>query len=102
MIYEAKEESRYPRAQNGLFFGFLDEQVLEALNESNQWKDRTSAIEAIDSKFNQILLLTDKKMDFLPYSTQFLGYMIQHIPDINFKISLTSVKIISKKIIDIS
>ena len=30
---------------NGLVFGFLDEDVVEALNENNQWKDRTNAME---------------------------------------------------------
>jgi hypothetical protein len=38
IITEAKEESRYPKGQNGLYFGFLDEKVIEALNENNQWK----------------------------------------------------------------
>ena len=40
--------------------------------------------------------MSDKKMDFMPYATAFLGFMIQYIPDINFKISLTAIKIISK------
>ncbi len=35
MISEAKEESRYPRAQNGLYFGFLEESLIDALNENN-------------------------------------------------------------------
>ena len=38
IITEAKEESRYPKGQNGLYFGFLDESLIEALNENNQWK----------------------------------------------------------------
>lgn len=38
IIYEAKEESRYPKAPNGLYFGFLDESFIDALNENNQWK----------------------------------------------------------------
>jgi hypothetical protein len=38
IIKEAKEESRYPRAQNGLYFGFLDETLIDNLNENNQWK----------------------------------------------------------------
>ena len=38
ILYEAKEETRYPKAQNGLIFGFLEEDVIEALNENNQWK----------------------------------------------------------------
>ena len=40
IIIEAKEESRYPKAPNGLYFGFLDEGLIEALNENNQWKVR--------------------------------------------------------------
>ena len=35
IIYEAKEESRYPKAQNGLYFGILEEKIIEALNENN-------------------------------------------------------------------
>jgi hypothetical protein len=38
IITEAKEESRYPKGQNGLYFGFLEEKLIEALNENNQWK----------------------------------------------------------------
>jgi len=41
-------------------------------------------------------LSTEKKVEFMPYATNFLGFMIQYIPDINFKISLSSIKIISK------
>ena len=36
--------------QNGLVFGFLDEDVVEALNENNQWKDRTNAMEQIEAQ----------------------------------------------------
>lgn len=107
IIYQAKEESRYPRAQNNLYFGILEENLIEALNENNQWKvnfqilnlkDRTNAIEAIESRINTILM-SDKKMDFMPYATPFLGFMIQQIPDINFKISLSSIKIISNRLL---
>ena len=38
IIKEAKEESRYPRGPNGLYFGFLEERLIDALNENNQWK----------------------------------------------------------------
>lgn len=43
-----------------------------------------------------MILLSDKKVDFIPYATAFLGFMIQYIPDINFKISLSTIKIICK------
>jgi hypothetical protein len=35
MIKDAKEESRYPRGPNGLYFGFLEEGLIDALNENN-------------------------------------------------------------------
>ena len=38
IIKEGKDESRYPRGPNGLYFGFLEEGLIEALNENNQWK----------------------------------------------------------------
>ena len=35
---DAKHDSRYPRGQNGLLFAFLRDELIEALNEKNQWK----------------------------------------------------------------
>jgi hypothetical protein len=35
ILKEAKEESRYPRGPNGLYFGFLEENLINALNENN-------------------------------------------------------------------
>lgn len=58
-------------------------------------QERTNAIESIETKLN-MLLMNDKKVEFLPYATQFLAFMIEFITDINFKISITSIKIISK------
>lgn len=37
-------------ASNGLVFGFLEEDLVDALNENNQWKDRTNAMEKIESQ----------------------------------------------------
>lgn len=51
-------------------------------------------MEAIESKIN-VVVMSDKKMDFMPYATAFLGFIMQYISDINFKISLTAIKIIS-------
>ena len=36
---------------NDLVFGFLEEDLVEGLNENNQWKDRTNAMEAIETLF---------------------------------------------------
>ena len=37
-------------------------------------------------------------MDFMPYATPFLGFILQFIKDINFKICLTAIQITSKQI----
>ena len=37
--------------RNDLVFGFLEEEIVEALNENNQWKDRTNAMEKIEQLF---------------------------------------------------
>ena len=40
-------------------------------------------------------------MDFIPYATAFLGFIMQFIKDINFKICLTAIQITSKSILHI-
>jgi len=78
-----------------LFFGFLNEALLEDLNENNSWKERSNAIEAMESKLNATLQ-NEKKVDFLPYATNFIGFISTMIQDINFKIALTVIKMIAK------
>jgi len=51
-------------------------------------------MEVIESKINDTLY-SDKKRDFAPHATAFLGFLYQLIPDINFKISLAAIKIIT-------
>ena len=48
---------------------------------------------------NKVLAVTEKKMQFMPYATPFLGFMIQYIKDINFKISLTAINVTSKLLV---
>ena len=43
--------------------------------------------------------MTDKKIDFLPFSTAFLGFIVQYIKDINFKISITAINMTSKMLV---
>ena len=38
VIQEAKHEFIYPRAQNGLLFAFLRDELVDSLDEKNQWK----------------------------------------------------------------
>lgn len=44
---------------------------------------------------------SEKKVDFLPYATQFLGFIIssKFIPDINFKVNQSALRIIPKLIL---
>ena len=50
-------------------------------------------------QLNSILAQSDKKMAFMPYATAFLGFIISHIKDINFKISLTAINISNKLLV---
>ena len=38
-------------------------------------------------------------MEFLPFSTAFLGFIVQYIKDVNFKISITAINITSKMLV---
>lgn len=62
----------------------------------NQWKDRTTAMETIQGLFEKLLL---NKNEFKAFegeqATEFLGFILRFIPDINFKISIAAIKIVS-------
>jgi hypothetical protein len=53
----------------------LDETLIDALADTNQWKERTDAAEAIESKLNTILS-NERKTEFMPYATHFLGFIV--------------------------
>ena len=96
-VEEVKQEPKHPRYSNGLLFSFLkDEQVEMLTNENNEWQERTNVIETIEAELNQVLATSDRKLVFLPYATPFIGFILQFIKDINFKISLTAIQITSK------
>lgn len=62
----------------------------------NQWKDRTTAMESIQSQFEKLLLnKNDLKQFEGEHATEFLGFILKFIPDINFKISIAAIKIVS-------
>lgn len=97
---EVKPEPKYPRFSNGLLFSFLKDHLVETLSDENkQWQERAQAAETIESELNIVLATSDKKMDFLPYATNFIGYIMQFIKDINFKICLTAIQITSKLLV---
>jgi hypothetical protein len=66
------------------------------LSEQEQFIERTIAIESIELELNKVLATTERKIAFMPYATPFLGFIIQFIKDINFKISLTAINITNK------
>ena len=99
-VEEVKQEPKHPRYSNGLLFSFLkDEQVEMLTNENNEWQERTTVIETIEAELNQVLATSDRKLVFLPYATPFIGFILQFIKDINFKISLTAIQITSKLLV---
>jgi hypothetical protein len=70
----------------------LNDETVETLSsEDNQWQKRANSIDQIETELDKVLNSSSKKVDFLPYSTPFLGYIIGFIQDINFKISLTAI-----------
>ena len=52
-------------------------------------------MEAIESSLYGVLV-TERKVDFLPYANHFLGFIVPYVSDINFQVSLTSLKILAK------
>lgn len=76
-------------------FGFLPEHLLEALHENNQWKDRTNAMEAVETLVEGLLQSSQKKSFSSENATEFLSFIQTLIPDINFKISLAAIKLCS-------
>jgi hypothetical protein len=79
-----------------LLFGFLSPDVVQGLNEMNQWKDRTTTMETLQSQFEQLLLDRDRLREFEGEdATAFLEFIYKFISDINFKISISAIKIVS-------
>jgi len=78
-------------------FGFLDPALVKALNENNFWSERTKAMEQIESLVGKISIGNGGK-DFeisADDANDFLLFVVSLIPDINFKISLASIKLVT-------
>lgn len=81
---------------NGLAFGFIEGAIVDQLSENNQWKERTSAMERVEDRFVKLLNEGRAKQSMSESNaTSFLAYIYKFIPDINFKISLSSINIVS-------
>ena len=55
-------------------FGFLSTDTIEALNENNQWKDRTAAMEKIESLLAQQLSSDSESFDE-ENATEFMAFI---------------------------
>ncbi len=78
-------------------FGFLDPHLVKALNENNFWSERTKAMEQIEALVGYISIGNAGK-DFeitADDASDFLQLIVLLIPDINFKISLASIKLVT-------
>jgi two-component sensor histidine kinase len=73
-------------------WSFLPIEIADKLNESSDWRQRTTAIEEVESLLTKEI--ENPNPDFADYITDICKKMLKMITDINFKISLTSLRII--------
>ena len=66
------------------------------MSENNQWKERTNAIEKIEDRFLKLISESRHSPALSETNaTNLLAFIYKFIPDINFKISLSSIKIVT-------
>lgn len=86
------EEFEFPVALNGLVFSFLPQEVADRLNHQPDWKKRVSAIQETETLIKKQFSRPNE--DFPIYITDICKKMCKMMHDNNFKISLTSLRII--------
>ena len=89
---EESDEDEFPVALNRLVFSFLPQDVAEDLNDKNDWKKRTTAIQKMENLIKK--QLRSPNDDFPIYITDICKKMCKMMHDSNFKISLTSLRIV--------
>lgn len=89
---EQSDEDEFPVALNGLVFSFLPQEVAEKLNSPDDWKKRTYAIQETENLIKKQFARPNE--DFPIYITDICKKMCKMMHDSNFKISLTSLRII--------
>lgn len=71
---------------------FLTEEIADKLNDETDWKKRTEAIEQLEIQLRKEL--ENPHRDFADYVEDIIKKMLKMVSDINFKISLTSLRVI--------
>jgi hypothetical protein len=89
---EESDEEEFPVALNRLVFSFLPQDVAESLNDQEDWKKRTTAIQKMETLMKK--QLNNPNDDFPIYITDICNKMCKMMHDSNFKISLTSLRIL--------
>jgi len=86
------DEEEFPVALNRLVFSFLPQEVADNLNDMKDWKNRTFAIQEMETLIKKQFAKPNE--DFPIYITDIWKKMCKMMHDSNFKISLTSLRII--------
>lgn len=89
---DSDEEEEFPIALNGLIFSFLPQEVAERLNNEEDWKRRTQAIQETENLIKKQFARPNE--NFMFYVPDILRKMCKMMHDSNFKVSLTSLRII--------
>lgn len=87
----------FPINDKGLIFGFLSQDLVENLGPQSTVKSRASAIETLENKLIAILNPT-KIFEIKPYIDHFFMFLEKLMKDQNFKVSVTSIRILCKKL----
>ena len=89
---DESEEEEFPVALNRLIFSFLPQEIAYSLNDQKDWKKRTTAIQKMEALIKK--QLSHPNEDFPIYITDICKKMCKMMHDSNFKISLTSLRIL--------
>jgi hypothetical protein len=89
---EESDEEEFPVALNSLVFSFLPQEVALRLNDEQDWKRRVAAIQEMENLIKREFSRPND--DFPIYITDICKKMMKMMHDSNFKISLTSLRII--------
>ena len=91
----------------GLHFGFIEQDLITALDENQPWKERTNAMDEVESLTERLILVEKADQSIRmklceKYAWDFLGFTSRFVTDINFKISLSAIKIVQLLFLEVS
>lgn len=87
-----ESDEEFPVALNRLVFSFLPQEIADKLNDTQDWKKRTYAIQETENLIKKQFVRPNE--DFSLYIPDICKKMCKMMHDSNFKISLTALRII--------